>query len=463
MPEINEYSPENLLTVHKNKDGNNDTAYSDKPLNPVDDKIVIQTIDVRSVIRTPVDIAKWRNAHIIAENRYFPNRTWLYDLYADVELDGHLTGLTSKRIDAILNKELYFEVNGKKIDALDQLIGTIAFRNVLKTILLTQFWGISGIEFLPGKVFSPRIIPRKHIKPKWQRITFEQNGDAGIDYTDAKNIFIIGEPEDLGLLLKIAPYVIYKRNMLADWGQYIEIFGQPVRVLYYNAHDKQAKIELKEVLDEAGSALALLIPEGTKFEMPPMPAANATGQLQETFKDTLNSEMSIMVLGNTETTGSATKSGGSLAKSKTHAQQQDVIAKSDMIYLTAYLNNPQFLQVLASYGYPVEGGRFVHTKEFDIDYLEKKIGIDTQLPEDLPIDDDYWYNTYGIPKPDNYDTLKKALVNKQKELKSANDIANDPLNRPGKKKQKQVPNLSADSSVLETIKEAFKRFFVQAR
>ena len=399
MAGINEYSPENILNDTSTSIGSIDSRYSDKKIDPKDDKVIIQTIDIRQVVRNPVDIDKWRSAHINAENRYFPNRTWLYDLYADVDLDGHVTGLISKKIDAILNKEIHFEKDGARIPELDKLIGTIEFRNVLTTILETKFWGISGIEFIPGGIFSPRFIPRKHIKPKWQRITFEQNGSAGIDYSDAKNILIIGDPEDLGLYLKIAPYVIYKRNMLADWGQFIEIFGQPIRVLYYNSTDKQAKIELKEVLDQSGSALAMLIPEGTRFEMPEMPVANSTGELQATFKRALDSELSILILGNTETTSSASNSGGSNAKAVTHQDQQNIITKSDIKYLSSWLNSPQFLQVLGSYGYPVAGGRFVHSKEFDIDYMLQRIGVDTQIRQRIPISHDYWYETYDIPKP----------------------------------------------------------------
>ena len=79
----------------------------------------------------------------------------------------------------------------------------------------------------------------------------------------------------------------------------------------------------------------------------------------------------------------------------------------------------------------------MNTQEIAIEYLVERIGIDVQLPEDLPIDDDYWYNTYNIPKPDNYDELKKAILDKQKALQGVDDIESDPENIPLKKPVKK--------------------------
>jgi len=414
----------------------NSTQYANAPIEPKETKLVIQETQIRQVTRTHVDIQKWRDAHITAESRYFPNRTWLYDLYDDILLDGHLSGVIAKRIDTVLNKEIFFEKGNKRVPEVDKLVNSIQFRNVCRWILETQLWGISGIEFEPGPEFMPRMIPRKHIKPKWQIISYEQTGSEGISYVDAANLFIIGEPEDLGLLLKAAPYVIYKRNGFADWGQFIEIFGQPIRIMYYDAYDPQARIELKRTLDESGGSMALMIPKGVEFDIKDGKQSNGNGELQEKFKDSLNQEMSIIVLSNTETTTNGKT--GSQAKSKVHKDQQDEISKSDLFYLTAYLNSPQFLQILASYGYPVEGGKFSHSLEISIEYLEKRMSIDIQMPEDLPISDDYWYSTYGIEKPEDYDAMKAALLEKQKQTKEAETIAADPKNKPSKKALKNA-------------------------
>ena len=87
-----------------------------------DNNIVINELVIRSANRNRKDIETWRNALISAESVYFPNRTKLYDLYEDIILDGHLTGVIEKRIDAVINKEIYFESNNRHVNEMDSLL-----------------------------------------------------------------------------------------------------------------------------------------------------------------------------------------------------------------------------------------------------------------------------------------------------------------------------------------------------
>lgn len=371
-----------------------------------EDKIVVNQIHLRSADRSRKDIGDWKQALITAESVYMPNRARLYDLYSDILIDGHLSGIMAKRVESVLNKAIHFEnAKGQRVEEMDNLISSLAFRNLKKEILHTNFWGISGIEFIPGESFQFKKIPRKHIKPKWGVISYEQNGTEGIEYQDNPNLWIIGEADDLGLLLKCAPYALLKRGNLADWGQFIEIFGQPMRVIKYDAYDRQAKVELKEVLDESGSSLALLIPKTADFEIMDGKQTNANGDLQDKFKDALNDEMSVCILGNVETTGNS--NGGSLAKAETQREDQLEFVKSDITYLAGMLNSAEFLAVLKSYGYPTEGGQFVFDKEVNLDEIMRQMQLaQSAKAMGVPIDDDYIYDLTGIPRPDNYDDIK---------------------------------------------------------
>jgi phage gp29-like protein len=207
---------------------------------------------------------------------------------------------------------------------------------------------------------------------------------------------VIGEPGDLGLLLRCAPYCLYKRGGLADWAQYIELFGQPVRIIKYDSYDDQTRAELKKILDESGSSLSLMIPRQADFEIKDGKQTNCDGSLQLSFIKALNEELSITVLGNTETTSSASSSG--YAQSKVHLEQQYEITHSDMIYTAAMLNNAKFRSILCSYGYPAEQGRFVFAVDKDIEYLQQRMAIDKELAGLVAIPDSYWYETYGIQK-----------------------------------------------------------------
>ena len=358
-------------------------------------QIILNELNIRSVDRSRKDISTWRNALISAESVYYPNRSRLYDLYDDIILDGHLSGVISKRIDAVLNKEIYFETNGKKDHSMDGLIHALSFRNILRTIMETQLWGISGIEFIPGKELAYETIPRKHIKPELGIIAYEQTGTDGIPYLDFDNVWVMGDTNDLGILLKCAPYSLYKRGGIADWAQYIELFGQPVRVIKYDSYDEQTKIELKQILEESGSSLSMMIPRQADFEIKDAKQTNCDGNLQLSFVKALNEELSITILGNTETTTSSYSTG--YAQSKVHLQQQYEITASDLVYTAAMLNSPKFLSVLRGYGYKVDNGQFVFAKDMDIEYLQARIAIDKEVAQIVPVNDDYWYDTYGIP------------------------------------------------------------------
>ena len=156
-----------------------------------------------------------------------------------------------------------------------------------------------------------------------------------------------------------------------------------------------------------------MVPKQAKFEMLDGKTSNGTGELQTRLIGACNDEMSIAILGNTETSKSSQSSG--YAQSKTHADQQLEITKSDLRFVERELNKKWFKEVLKAYGFPADGN-FEFEKELDIDKLKVRLEIDKSVSEKVPVADDYWYETYGIPKPDNYDELKaKQEADKQAE------------------------------------------------
>lgn len=420
--------------------------------------VVINDIRIQAVNRSKKNIENWRNGLRAAEAIGNPNRTTLYDIYSDILLDPHLQGVLRKWRDGVLNKRIeYVDKDEKQVKDWDSIISSRTFRNILTQIIDKDLWGISGMEFIPGIELNFKPIPRKHIKPTTGQITFEQNATTGgISYKDYPNIWVVQNSEDdFGMLLNVVPYAIYKKDALGDWSNYIEVFGQPVRIIKYDAYDEQNLNQLRSVLDESGSALAILIPKQADFEMKDGKASNGDGQLQERFVDYLDSQMSIAILGNTETTTNGKT--GSQAKSKTHQEQQEEITRSLMAIVTSHLNDPHFIAILQSYGLPVtEGGRFRFTTEIDVVKLKDRIAIDKELSQLIPMDDDYYYTTYGVPKPANYDQIKKA----QQETPPQNEPPKGKKDKPGKQdpaKQQQLT--AAKLSRWKNLRNALSYFF----
>jgi hypothetical protein len=443
------------------------------------ENIVVNQIIIRPVDRTQKDIADYRTAHRFAEAVVHAHRVRLYDLYDDVCLDGHLTGVMEKRIEAVRNKQLFFVKDGKRVDELKDLIKSNPFRDLITKVMESKYWGLSGVEFIPGKDFTWKEVPRKHIKPSLKIISKEQFTEEGFDYSNNPFIWIIGNDTDLGLLLKCAPYAIWKRGDLADWSQYIEIFGQPVRIIKYDAHDVKTKMELQQVLDESGSSLALMIPKQADFDMKDGKQSNGDGKLQDGFRIAMNEEMSVIILGVTETTTSSSSSG--YAQSKEHSKQQNEKTKDDIQLVENYLNDPKFLNVLASFGFPVEGGRFEFENEKDLNFLRMRKEIDDFVSKKVPVSEDYWYETYGVPKPDDFEArmeemkamMALSMAGKALSMKSNGQHPEAQQDAPPAKKDKAKgkdkkgkddgkEKLSDKLSPWKQIRLALADFFVQA-
>ncbi|AOW09508.1 phage portal protein family protein [Flavobacterium gilvum] len=396
---------------------------------------IIHDLTLVSPDRSSKDIGKLKNGIVSAESIHYPNRVLLYDLYHDIlSMDGFLRGIIEKRINAVLNKKLKFtKKGGKQGDELTDLIKSQSGRDLITLLMESKIWGISGVEFVIGEELNFKEVPRKHIKPEKGIITKSQYGvseEAGFKYQDMPFVWVVGKENDLGLLLACSMYGIYKRGTFGDFAQYVEIFGQPVRIMKYDAYDTKTKQELKGLLDNSGSSLAMMIPKQAEFEMLDGKTSNGDGKLQVSLKDACNEEMSIAILGNTETTVSSKSSG--YAQSKEHGEQQDELTVSDLIFVENLLNSKKFKQILKSYGFDVDG-KFEFELDLNLNTLKLRMEIDTFVSQKVPIGDDYWYETYGIPKPDNYDELKAKMEAAAKEPEQ------EPNNTNGKKTSEQKP------------------------
>jgi hypothetical protein len=89
------------------------------------------------------------------------------------------------------------------------------------------------------------------------------------------------------------------------------------------------------------------------------------------------------------------------------------IIKSDMMDVLDYLNTPHFLAILASYGFPIDGGMFEYDREVDVNYMQAKILVDKELHSiGVPFSKKYIYDTYAIDQPTTEeDTLTTATEN----------------------------------------------------
>lgn len=446
------------------------TQEANKPITSKVTQTVTQDLFLQAIDRSPKHLGLLRNAHIAGESVNFPVFYRLYDIYADVILDLMVSGLLNKRTSQVVNKKLSFVRNGQPDPVMAKVIRKKAFKETMREIVRTKFWGRNGLEYIPGKDIAFNLVPKKHIQRKTQRIVIQQTDlTTGIDYTDWANGWILGEPHDLGLLLMISYIALLKKGVIADWAQYIQMFGSPIMVLKYKGFDMSAKDAADKILRELKNAARITIPEemGLTFEDGKM--ANGTGDLQEKFCKYADELLEILILGNTETTSHSGTGTG--AKSKVHSEQQLEIIKDDMDDICDALNSEHFMNILRSYNYDVDGGEFQFDREVDVAYIAQMMPVIVQAGTQLglPLSKKQLYEVTGLQPPiDEADAITLFPTLGQPPTVNDPDTQDgQPAGRPAKpvtlSKSKGTPKALSLDDVSAMLDEKLKAFFAPAR
>jgi phage gp29-like protein len=355
--------------------------------------IIVQNISFKAVNRTNIDIAKWRqalkNAEADSKTRY-----GLYDIYEEILLDGHLSSLIEKRINAITNLELkFFDKSGKENEDVNSLINTIWFEKLLKEIILAKFYGFSLIQILGLRNDEkPKVesVDRRYIKPEFGIVTKTGSEVIGVNYNDYPDVLFI-EDSKYGILLKACVYVILNRNNISDWADFNEVFGKPYAQGTYQ-NDDSADI-LSKAFEAAKFESYLVAPNDAEIKLH---TVNFSGSFPfQYFNDKMSEALSILILGQNLTTK---VDGGSFAAAQTHGDVEQNINYADQTFVIKTLNE-KFIPILQYYGYNIDGNfSFIYSDELP---LEKRIEVDIKLANIIPIDNDYFYDTYNVPKPIN--------------------------------------------------------------
>lgn len=357
-------------------------------------RLVVNQITIKAPNRTNLDISNVQRALRAADTG---RRQRLYDLYAELMRDNILADAVRKRISAITNAELTFTRNDQPEAEIDRLMDSPGFEAVLTEIMLSLFWGITvtELEFTDGGIV-PHPIPPKHIRPQFGEVALEENDERGVPYRGDDFFLEVGAADDLGLLLNVAPFVLYKRNNFGDWAQYVEIFGMPMRTAYYETYDEGARIELQKALEEAGAALVNILPKGSEFKVEPG-ASGGDGSVYDSLRKACNEEILIGVLGQTLTTVQGDKGARSLGE--VHMQVQEDLHKADRRFVQRVLNT-RFLSILEKRGFPVSGGYFTFVEQGESLSASDRLGLAERAANmAVPVPVSHIYEITGIPQP----------------------------------------------------------------
>lgn len=360
---------------------------------------------------TRKDIADWRAAWQMALNVDSPNRQRLYDIYRDVDVDLHLTGCIDQRRGFVMSRSFKLVNNtGDEDEDARHYFDQKWFKDLMEFCIESRWWGHSLVEL--GNLTRDgdgclcyedvTLIPRKHVIPEYHRCVQNVGDDwkSGINYHEAPFsdwLIEAGRSDDLGKYLKAAQQTIPKKNALAFWDAFAEIFGMPMRVAKTTTRDPKEWKRLEQMIQEAGNNLGMVTGMETEVQFVESGKGDAFNVYDKRI-DRANSELSKLIIGQTMTI----EDGSSLSQSQTHLKVFENLVESDKDMLRDIVNN-QLIPRMVRHGFPLKGLRF----EWDdaVDYTpEQQIKYETMISDRYYVDPSYFADKYNMPVGNRLDS-----------------------------------------------------------
>lgn len=367
----------------------------------------------QELTRWKQDIYTWRESVKKAESYNNPNRKEYYRMLKDVVLDNHLSSVMQQRKQATLCREVcFYNADGTENEAVSELFESHWFNKLRSMMYDAKYYGFTLIdlgELIDDKFPNISEVQRQYVKPEFGIVVANTSDMTGISLDDPKyakwNIFI-GEQRDLGILMKAAPWALWKKTVIGYWSEYCEKFGMPMRIGKTNINDKVMVDNMFNALKNMGSAAYGVLNLEDEIELKET-FNTAAYDIYDKFIERANSEMSKLILSQTGTTDEKTYAGSA-------GVHNDVLAKlveSDVSWHDANLNE-YVKPVLAGLGFPVSDGYF-ESKYEETASLKDKVEMVAKFLPYMKFDKEYLEEEFDI---------KIESINEPKTTKPTNDL-----------------------------------------
>ena len=397
-----------------------------KKLNKVHDLSVNRPnrADIRQVVKSPTqlyrsatNIATYKAAVLAAESLINPQRRLLYQQYQNIELDAHLTAAVNQRKNLTLSKEFEVVINDVENEELTKLIKHKWFRDFIDYSLDAIFYGHSLIQFdsIVNDAFKcVELVPREYVKPEYHIVTNDYAATVGQDYLEmpfANWLIGVGKPKDLGLYLKAAPLVIWKKNALGAWSEFVEIFGSPIRIGKTNVRDEETRVNMENYLKNMGVASYGVFDTEDIIELIESNRADAY-QVFDMMIQRCNSEISKLILGQTGTLDEKAFVGSAEVQERVLQK----VAYNDEYFIESVINY-QLVPMMNRLGLLPEGAKINVKAEEELSLIEQskidieliKTGKFTFLPAYL--EEKYGSEAIVVNDPTDVQNVKNRLDN----------------------------------------------------
>lgn len=371
----------------------------------------------QQVYRIRQDIQKWRNAIATAENYFNPQRYNLYQVYTDVVLDAHLTACMQQRKNLTLSRNFkVVDKQGKENEQKTELIKNKWFRDFLDLSFDSLFWGHSLIQFdslVDDNFKDVDLIPRIYVKPEKHIVTSSWSAMDGVDYLESPHkewVIGVGGKRDLGLLMKAAPLIIWKKGAIGAWSVFQDAFGTPLVVGKTNTRDEATRLNMENTIKSLSTGLSVVMDTDDGIEFKETLKQDAH-QVFDMLIQRCNSEISKLILGQTSTTDEKAFVGSA----EVHERVLQGYEELDQHFIEGVLNY-QLVPMLNKLGFGFDGFKIVASKDEDLT-IEERLKIDAELLKWYTLPEAYILETYGTPVEKKAEPIDTGLKDVQNRLK----------------------------------------------
>lgn len=321
--------------------------------------------DVKKVTKLMLDTMKqhrrlwrkelndWQFARQARYSTEMPRNHYLQEVYEDVMMDGHLTGITENRTFRTTNKEfIIVDEKGAKSDLHTEYIEDKSwFENFIYHAHKSAYFGTT-VQFIDqvekGEIKNISLVDRGRVIPELGLILSDYSRNEGLPYRDYPDLLLECEMYDrIGILEKAAPYTILKRHSWGSWDEFEELFGIPIRIAKIASQSETVKNEVAGWLEEMGSAPYGVFPIGTEVEI----KENSKGDAFNVFfkkLEALDQELSKLIVHQTMTTDN----GSSKSQGTVHENTLGELVFADEKKILAILND-KLLPAMRQIGYNI--------------------------------------------------------------------------------------------------------------
>lgn len=376
-----------------------------------------KTIDFEQQLqRVRQDATKYNIALQAAESPMFPNRFLLMQTYQQIVLDAQIQSAMLQRKSKVMSKQfIVCGPDGEMDETKTAYFNQKWFYDFQSLALDSIFWGFSCIQFGPiinDKYTTVELIPRIYVVPEYSLV---RNNTATV--TDGKHFdeapynnwcIGVGEKKNLGLLMYLAPYVIWKKNAMAAWAEFAEIFGSPIRIGKTDVRDELTRKNMENMMRNMGVASWAVLDLNDNVELMQASRTDAY-QVFDMMVERCNSEISKIILGQTGTTDEKAYSGSA----NVHEGVAEMIAKQDTLNMQ-FIIEDQLVPMMIKNGFDLTGCTFKYDDTENLPLIEQA-KIDASFMPYVKFDKEYLEDKYNIGLSDEEMEVEK-VANKLKNL-----------------------------------------------